>query len=51
MIPVALAVGALLLAWQLYASRPDADQQILPTPIAVWNALVAQREPSGATRW
>ena len=44
-IPVALAVGALLLAWQLYASRPEADQQILPTPVAVWNALVAQREP------
>jgi len=43
-VPVALAVGALLLAWQLYASRPDADQQILPTPVAVWNALVAQRE-------
>ena len=43
-IPVALAVGALLLAWQLYASRPDSDQQILPTPVAVWNALVAQRE-------
>jgi NitT/TauT family transport system permease protein len=44
-IPVALAVGALLLTWQLYASRPDANQQILPTPVAVWNALVAQREP------
>jgi ABC-type nitrate/sulfonate/bicarbonate transport system permease component len=44
-IPVALAVGALLLAWQLYASRPDADQQILPTPVAVWSALIAQREP------
>jgi ABC-type nitrate/sulfonate/bicarbonate transport system permease component len=42
-IPVALAVGALLLAWQVYASRPDADQQILPTPVAVWNAVVAQR--------
>jgi ABC-type nitrate/sulfonate/bicarbonate transport system permease component len=42
-IPVALTLGALLLAWQLYASRPDADQQILPTPVAVWNALVAQR--------
>ena len=44
-IPVALALGILLIAWQLYASRPDADQHILPTPIAVWNALVAQREP------
>jgi ABC-type nitrate/sulfonate/bicarbonate transport system permease component len=43
-IPVALAAGAILLAWQLYASRPDADQQILPTPVAVWNALVAQHE-------
>jgi ABC-type nitrate/sulfonate/bicarbonate transport system permease component len=43
-LPVALAVGALLFAWQLYASRPDADQQILPTPVAVWNALVAQRQ-------
>src|SRR5205814_5948821 len=44
-IPVALTVGVLLLAWQFYASRPDGDQQILPTPIAVWNALIAQREP------
>ena len=44
-IPVALTLGALLLAWQLYASRPGADQQILPTPVAVWSALVAQREP------
>jgi len=43
-IPVALTLGILLLVWQLYASRPDADQQILPTPVAVWNALVAQRE-------
>jgi ABC-type nitrate/sulfonate/bicarbonate transport system permease component len=43
-LPVALAVGILLLTWQLYASRPDADQQILPTPVAVWSALVAQRE-------
>jgi ABC-type nitrate/sulfonate/bicarbonate transport system permease component len=41
---VALAVGALLLLWQLYAGRPGGDQQILPTPVAVWNALVAQRE-------
>jgi ABC-type nitrate/sulfonate/bicarbonate transport system permease component len=43
-LPVALAVGALLLVWQLYAGRPGADQQLLPTPVAVWNALVAQRE-------
>ena len=43
-IPVALTLGILLLVWQRYASRPDADQQILPTPVAVWNALVAQRE-------
>ena len=33
-IPVALTLGILLLVWQLYASRPDSDQQILPTPIA-----------------
>jgi ABC-type nitrate/sulfonate/bicarbonate transport system permease component len=44
-IPVALALGILLIAWHLYASRPDADQQILPTPVAVWNAFLAQREP------
>jgi ABC-type nitrate/sulfonate/bicarbonate transport system permease component len=43
-LPVALAVGTLLLVWQLYASRPGVDQQILPTPVAVSNALVAQHE-------
>jgi ABC-type nitrate/sulfonate/bicarbonate transport system permease component len=40
---VALAM-VLLLAWQWYASRPEIDAQLLPTPVAVWTALVSQRD-------
>lgn len=43
-VPVAVALGALLLLWQWYASQPGVDPQLLPTPLAVWNALVAQRD-------
>ena len=35
---------ALLALWQIYASRPGMDAQLLPTPLAVWSALVAQRD-------
>lgn len=41
--PVALAAGLLLVAWQLYAARPGGDALLLPTPVAVWQALVSQR--------
>ena len=39
---VALFV-ALLAIWQWYASGPTVDPQLLPTPVAVWQALIAQR--------
>jgi ABC-type nitrate/sulfonate/bicarbonate transport system permease component len=35
---------ALALLWQWYASQPTVDTQILPTPLAVWTVLVAQRD-------
>jgi ABC-type nitrate/sulfonate/bicarbonate transport system permease component len=35
---------ALLLLWQWYASQPSVDAQILPTPLAVWTVLLAQRD-------
>ncbi len=45
MIPVALALWPrCCCSWQLVRQPPDADQQILPTPLAVWDALVAQRD-------
>ena len=40
---VALFV-ALLALWQWYASRQGVDPQFLPTPAAVWQSLVAQRD-------
>jgi ABC-type nitrate/sulfonate/bicarbonate transport system permease component len=40
----ALGLLAVLLAlWQFYAGQPGVDPQFLPTPLAVWSALVAQR--------
>lgn len=41
--PALLALTLLLAVWQWFASRPGADPQVLPTPVAVWHALVAQR--------
>lgn len=35
---------ALLALWQWYASQPTVNPQLLPTPVAVWQALVAQRD-------
>lgn len=41
----ALALLLVLLAlWQWYASQPFIDAQLLPTPLAVWHTLVAQRD-------
>jgi NitT/TauT family transport system permease protein len=42
-IPALALLAALVLLWQWYASRPDIDAQILPTPLAVWGVLVGQR--------
>lgn len=35
---------ALLALWQWYASQPTVNPQLLPTPGAVWQALMAQRD-------
>ena len=42
--PSLIALVALLLLWQGYVVFSGVDQQLLPTPGAVWNALIAQRE-------
>ncbi len=42
--PSAIAVVALLLLWQGYVIGSGVDQQLLPTPGAVWTTLIAQRE-------
>jgi ABC-type nitrate/sulfonate/bicarbonate transport system permease component len=42
--PSLIALVALLLLWQGYVIVSGVDQQLLPTPGAVWNALGAQRE-------
>jgi len=43
-VPVVIALAALLALWQWYASQPEVDSQLLPTPLAVWHALVTQRD-------
>lgn len=40
---VALFV-ALLAVWQAYVTAAGLDPQVLPTPVAVWQALIAQRD-------
>ncbi len=42
--PSAVAVVALLLLWQGYVRVSGVDQQLLPPPGAVWQALTAQRD-------
>src|SRR5262249_42230831 len=42
--PVTIALAVLLLLWQWYASQPEVDPLLLPTPLAVWHALVTQRD-------
>ena len=42
--PALLALAILLALWQWYAAQPEIDPQFLPTPAAVWAALVAQRD-------
>lgn len=43
-LPAPLLLLMLLLLWQLYASGPSIDQQLLPTPLTVWSVLIAQRD-------
>ncbi|HEX8727183.1 MAG TPA: ABC transporter permease, partial [Ktedonobacterales bacterium] len=43
-LPALALLAALVLLWQWYASQPTVDAQILPTPLAVWNVLVSQRD-------
>ncbi len=43
-LPVAVALVVLLGVWQWYASQPTVDSQLLPTPVAVWHALIVQRD-------
>lgn len=42
--PSLVALVALLLLWQGYVVYSGVDQQLLPTPGAIWNTLIAQRE-------
>jgi NitT/TauT family transport system permease protein len=44
LVPAVALLAGLLLLWQWYASRPENDPQFLPTPLAVWSVLAAQRE-------
>ncbi len=42
-LPALALLVALIALWQAYASQPQIDAEILPTPLAVWRALVTQR--------
>lgn len=42
--PSAVALLALVLLWAAYVRVSGVDQQLLPTPLAVWNTLLNQRE-------
>jgi ABC-type nitrate/sulfonate/bicarbonate transport system permease component len=41
-VPALVGFGVLIALWQWYASQPSIDPQLLPTPLAVWGALVAE---------
>lgn len=41
--PALALLAGLIVLWQWYASGPGVDAFVLPTPLAVWHALVAQR--------
>ena len=43
-LPALGLIFALLVLWQLYAQLRVQDAQLLPTPLDVWSALVAQRD-------
>ena len=43
-VPAMVLLVALIGLWQWYAAQPNIDPQFLPTPLAVWQALIAQRD-------
>jgi ABC-type nitrate/sulfonate/bicarbonate transport system permease component len=43
-VPALVGFGTLIALWQWYASQPSIDPQLLPTPLAVWRALVAESD-------
>jgi ABC-type nitrate/sulfonate/bicarbonate transport system permease component len=43
-VPALVGFGAFISLWQWYASQPSIDPQLLPTPLAVWRALSAERD-------
>ena len=44
MAPALLLLAAIVAFWQWYASQPGIDPVLLPTPLAVWTALLAEHE-------
>ncbi len=42
--PALLLLAAIVAFWQWYASQPGIDPVLLPTPLAVWTALLAEHE-------
>ncbi len=43
-VPALVVLAALVALWQWYASQPNIDPQQLPTPLAVWTALLSERD-------
>lgn len=43
-LPAFVLTVSLLALWQWYASQPSVDPLLLPTPVKVWQALLAQRD-------
>src|SRR5215469_2416904 len=42
-VPALVGFGAVIAVWQWYAAQPSIDPQLLPTPVAVWRDLAAER--------
>ena len=42
--PPLLLLVALVALWQWYAGQPNIDPQLLPTPAAIWTALLTERD-------
>ena len=42
-VPALVGFGAVIAVWQWYAGQPSIDPQLLPTPVAVWRDLAAER--------
>jgi ABC-type nitrate/sulfonate/bicarbonate transport system permease component len=43
-VPAFVGFGAFIALWQWYAGQPSIDPELLPTPLAVWGALCAERD-------